>query len=134
LAGCTQDQPLNININTTGDGESGSWTSLACNLDPLVTFFAQSNCCPTPTLAVTNQTCAGLNNGSATGQGLGTGPWTYVWLNSGGTAIQTDANVAGTSVASNLAPGDYILRVTDATGCTSNVAFTVLAGLHSRRR
>ena len=127
LAVCTQDQPLNININTTGDGESGSWTSLACNLDPLVTFFAQSNCCPTPTVTITNQTCAGLNNGSATGQGLGTGPWTYVWLNAAGTAIQTDANVAGTSVASNLAPGDYILRVTDATGCTSNVAFAVLA-------
>ncbi|MFM7727409.1 MAG: hypothetical protein ACKO7B_11945, partial [Flavobacteriales bacterium] len=46
LAQCVQDQGLNVNINTTGDGESGSWTSLACNLDPQVTFFSQSNCCP----------------------------------------------------------------------------------------
>ncbi|MFM7105364.1 MAG: hypothetical protein ACKOW8_07560, partial [Flavobacteriales bacterium] len=111
LAQCVQDQGLNININTTSDGESGSWTSPACNLDPQVTFFSQSNCCPTPTVTVTNPTCA-VPTGSAVGQGLGTSPWTYVWKNAAGATIQSDPNTAGTSNITGLAPGDYTLTVT----------------------
>lgn len=126
LANCEQDQGLNVNINTTGDGESGSWTSLACNLDPLVTFFSQSNCCPTPTVTVTNPTCTVLT-GSALAQGLGTSPWTYVWRNAAGAVIQTNSTVAGSSNITGLAAGDYTVTVTDATGCSSFVAFSITA-------
>ena len=123
LAQCVQDQSLNMSINTTGDGESGSWTSLACTQDPVLGFFAQSNCCPTPNVTVTNASCA--IPGSATGQGLGTGPWTYVWQNSAGVTLQTNANTAGTSTITGLAAGDYTLTVTDATSCSSFVAFSI---------
>ena len=126
ITSCVQDQSLNVLINTTGDGESGSWNSLGCTQDPSPNFFAQFNCCPTPNVTITNQTCASQNNGTATGQGLGTGPWSYVWLNSAGATLQTNPNVSGTSLISNLAPGDYILQVTDAAACVSNVAFTIL--------
>jgi hypothetical protein len=126
ISQCVQDQNLNVNINTTGDGETGSWTSLACTQDPLVSFFAQSNCCPTPTVTVTNPTCA-VPTGSAVGQGLGTSPWTYVWKNAAGATILTNANTAGTSTITGLAPGDYTLTVTDATGCTSFIAFSIVA-------
>jgi hypothetical protein len=126
LANCVQDQSLNMTVNTTGDGESGSWTSLACTQDPLVNFFAQSNCCPTPTVIVTNPTCA-VPTGSAVGQGLGTSPWTYVWKNAAGVTLQTNANTAGTSTITGLTTGDYTLTVTDATGCTSYVAFSIVA-------
>ena len=126
ISQCVQDQSLNMTVNTTGDGESGSWTSLACTQDPLVNFFAQSNCCPTPTITVTNPTCA-VPTGSAVGQGLGTSPWTYVWKNAAGATLQTNANTAGTSTITGLAPGDYTLTVTDATGCTSFVAFSIVA-------
>jgi hypothetical protein len=126
ISQCVQDQSLNMTVNTTGDGESGSWGSLACNLDPLVNFFAQSNCCPTPTLTVINPTCA-VPTGSATGQGLGTSPWTYVWKNAAGVTLQTNANTAGTSTITGLTTGDYTLTVTDATGCTSFIAFSIVA-------
>ena len=125
LSQCVQDQGLNVTINTTGDSESGSYGSVACVLDPVTNFFSQSNCCPTPTVIVTNPTCA-VPTGSAIGQGLGTSPWTYVWKNSAGVTLLTNANTAGTSTITGLPAGDYTLTVTDATGCTSFIAFSIV--------
>jgi hypothetical protein len=125
LTNCIQDQSLNMTINTTGDGESGSWSSLACTQDPVVNFFAQMNCCPIPTITTTNVLCFGQSTGSATATALGTGPWNYVWRNAAGNVIQTNANVAGSSVINNLPAGDYVLQVTDATNCVSSVAFSI---------
>jgi hypothetical protein len=126
LSQCVQDQGLNVTINTTGDSESGSYGSVACVLDPVTNFFSQSNCCPTPTVIVTNPTCA-VPTGSAIGQGLGTSPWTYVWKNSAGVTLLTNSNTAGTSTITGLAAGDYTLTVTDATGCASFIAFSIVA-------
>ncbi|MFM7310004.1 MAG: beta strand repeat-containing protein, partial [Flavobacteriales bacterium] len=125
LTNCIQDQSLNMVVNTTGDGESGSWSSLGCTQDPLVNFFAQMNCCPLPTVTSTNVLCYGQATGSATATALGTGPWTYVWKNAAGVTLQTNANVAGSSTINNLAAGDYVVQVTDATNCVSLVAFTI---------
>lgn len=36
---CTQGASLNVSIDTYGDGESGSWTSLACTGDPVTDFL-----------------------------------------------------------------------------------------------
>jgi hypothetical protein len=126
LSQCIQDQNQNVTINTTADSESGSYSSVACVLDPITNFFAQSNCCPTPTVTVTNPTCA-VPTGSAIGQGLGTSPWTYIWKNSAGVTLLTNANTAGTSTITGLAAGDYTLTVTDATGCASFIAFSIVA-------
>jgi len=126
LSQCIQDQNQNVTINTTADSESGSYSSVACVLDPITNFFAQSNCCPTPTVTVTNPTCT-VPTGSAIGQGLGTSPWTYVWKNAAGVTLLTNANTAGTSTITGLAPGDYTLTVTDATGCASFIAFSIVA-------
>jgi len=64
---------------------------------------------------ITNVTCNGFNNGSATAGGIGfTPPLTYSWSN--GQTTQT---------ANNLSPGTYTVNVTDAFGCKSNTVVTI---------
>ncbi|HHG84601.1 MAG TPA: T9SS type A sorting domain-containing protein, partial [Bacteroidetes bacterium] len=43
---CNPGDDLSVTINTTGDGESGSWTSLSCTSDPV--FFAATATCALP--------------------------------------------------------------------------------------
>jgi len=67
--------------------------------------------CPTINIsfAANNESCVGCNNGSATATvSGGATPYTYAWSPSGGTA----------ATASSLAPGMYVLTVTDSAGCT----------------
>jgi len=125
IGSCVQGASLNISIDTYGDGESGSWGSLACTQDPITNFYATLTCCQAPTIVTTNPTCPGLNNGSATAQGIGNSPWNYVWQNALGVTILTQNTIAGTSTINNLAPGSYTVRVTDNTGCTASAAFTI---------
>ncbi|WP_379092362.1 beta strand repeat-containing protein [Pedobacter sp. UC225_65] len=66
--------------------------------------------------AVTNVSCNGGSNGSATVSVTGgTGGYTYSWSPSGGTA----------ATASGLSAGTYTVTVTDANGCTTTQNFTI---------
>ncbi|AWA31310.1 hypothetical protein HYN48_15090 [Flavobacterium magnum] len=68
------------------------------------------------TVSQTNVLCFGASTGSATVVASGgTGSYTYLWSPSGGTA----------ATASNLAAGNYSVRITDANGCFKNQAFTI---------
>ena len=124
---CVPGTSLNINIDTYGDGESGSWTSVACTQDPITNFFATLNCCQAPTVVTTDPLCLGQNTGTAVATGMGLSPWDYIWTNSAGTILLTQNNIAGTSTLNGLAPGNYIVSVTDNNGCTSGSAFTITA-------
>ena len=106
---CSTGNNLNISINTTADGETGSWTSIACQGDPNYSFAAVLNCCTTTTTA-TDPTCNNGTNGTATANPTGIAPYTYSWNT---TPIQT------TQTATNLPSGTYTVTVTDATGCVS---------------
>ncbi|WP_165585856.1 MBG domain-containing protein, partial [Pedobacter nototheniae] len=70
----------------------------------------------TTSAAQTNVACNGGTNGSAsvTASG-GTGPYTYSWAPSGGTA----------ATASGLTAGAYIVTITDANGCIATRNFTI---------
>ncbi|MFN8155479.1 MAG: gliding motility-associated C-terminal domain-containing protein [Bacteroidia bacterium] len=125
IGSCIQGASLNVSVNTTGDGESGSWTSLACTQDAVNNFFATLTCCQAPVISSTNTTCPNSTNGTATAQGQGTGPFDYVWMNSVGLVLLTQNNIAGSSTISNLAAGTYTVQVTDNNGCTSNAAVTI---------
>jgi len=70
----------------------------------------------TATSVSTNVTCNGNGNGSATvSPSGGTGPYTYAWSPSGGTA----------ATASGLAVGSYTCVITDANSCTTSQSVTI---------
>ncbi len=125
-AQCVQGASLNISIDTYGDGESGSWTSLACTGDPITEFFATSVCCQPPIVNVTNPNCPG-GVGSALGTAQGASPWSYIWKNSAGTTIMQLNNVSSSNALPNLAPGNYSLTTVDNNGCAATTYFTVAA-------
>ena len=112
---CTSGNNLNISINTTADGESGSWTSLACTGDPNYLFAAILNCCTTTSSGV-SPTCNNGTNGTATATPNGVSPYQYSWNT---TPIQT------TQTATNLPSGNYTVTVTDASGCISTSTVTL---------
>ncbi|HTB05944.1 MAG TPA: T9SS type A sorting domain-containing protein, partial [Bacteroidia bacterium] len=69
---------------------------------------------PSVTTGVTNITCNGLTNGTATANVTGgTAPYNYVW---------SDASSQTTATATGLSAGTYSVTVTDANGCSSVVS------------
>jgi gliding motility-associated-like protein len=111
--GCTN---LNVSINTTGDGESGSWTSIACLGDPNVQFASVLSCCTT-TATFTNPTCFNGANGTASATPNGSAPFTYTW---------NSTPVQNTQVATGLPAGTYTCTVTDNNGCVSTAVVTLI--------
>ena len=68
------------------------------------------------TVAGTNITCFGSNNGSITATPAGgTAPYTYAWAPAGG----------NTPTASNLSAGTYTVNLTDANGCSATASATI---------
>ena len=72
----------------------------------------------TPTLAQTNVSCFGLSNGTGDVNPVsgGTGPYTYSWSPSGGSA----------ALATGLAAGIYACTITDAHACVVTETFNIL--------
>jgi gliding motility-associated-like protein len=131
-AACTPGADLSITINTTGDGESGSWASIACADDDASTLPAYMVCCDVPLTTVVDETCPGDADGSATvtGQG-GTAPYDYVWEDDLGNVVYTNNNNAGVSAFAGLTSGTYTVIVTDDAGCVQSVDIQVYAGICS---
>ena len=65
-------------------------------------------------IAINDATCLGLDDGTATAQGLGgTSPYTYLW----------EGNIAGPTL-NGLSAGSYQVTIEDDKGCTiTSVAF-----------
>ncbi len=126
--GCSPGSNLSVTVNTSGDGESGSWTSLGCVDDPPSVLPALGACC-IPTMSSTAATCAG-NDGTATSTPVGvSGPYNYVWTNSVGATVSSTSGVAGANTATGLAPGTYTVTVTNtALSCQVTNTVTVTGG------
>ncbi len=122
---CTPGTSLNVTVNTSGDGESGSWLSNGCNDDNATNFSAIEICCTPPIMSQVNVLCNGAATGTATATGQGSSPWDYVWVNGAGTTIQTITNVAGANTVTGLAAGTYTVTVTDNANCVSSATVTI---------
>ncbi len=70
-------------------------------------------------LAVTtvNPSCSNAANGSITATATGGGPYTYIWKDSTGATIHTDANMNGPATLSNLYVGPYSVTLIGSLGC-----------------
>ncbi len=113
---CTPGANLSVSFNTSGDGESGSWSSSACSGDAPSVFNAIGACCP-PTMSSLPLNCNGVPTGSATATPIGTqGPYTYNWS---GPAAYTSSStgVAGANTISPLAAGVYTVQIIDKNLC-----------------
>jgi large repetitive protein len=81
---------------------------------------------PTDTIVVTNASCNGVCDGTATASPTGFGPFTYAW--------SCPNNSSTSNVATGLCAGPCSVIITDVNGCVATVNFTVtqpaaLAGL-----
>jgi gliding motility-associated-like protein len=80
-----------------------------CNLT--TSFILSNPAAVSGSTTVTNVSCSGLCNGSATVSPLtGTGPFTYAW---------SDINAQTTQTATGLCSGTFVVTLTDANGCTA---------------
>jgi len=113
---CLNGASLNVNVNTTGDGESGSWASPGCVDDPSTVFAAVQLCCPL-TATNTGAYCVG-----GTIQLNGTGGGTYSWSGPNGFSSTLQNPTLPATIA---AAGVYTLEINNA-GCISTTTTTVV--------
>ncbi len=135
LNGTASSQGANFTYNwTTANGNitagattltptvnaAGTYVLLVTNSANGCTATASATVSQTPPVSaavsnVTNVSCNGGSNGSATAMGLGgTGTFTYVW-----------SSGATTATAGNLPSGTYIVTATDSENCTATTSATV---------
>lgn len=113
---CTPGADLSVDFNTSGDGESGSWSSAACSSDGASSFNAIGACCP-PTMSSLPLNCNGVSTGSATATPIGAqGPYTYNWSGPGA-YTSSSTGVAGANTITGLAAGTYTVQIIDKNLC-----------------
>lgn len=123
-AACSPGSDLSVTFNTSGDGESGFYGSLACTTDPPMSIEASGACCP-PVMSSVALTCNGANNGTATATPTPIGgTYTYTWTGPSG-YTNTQTGVVGASTITGLAAGTYSVSVTNASNCVATGTVTV---------
>ncbi|MGZ3901050.1 MAG: hypothetical protein ACXVDC_12055, partial [Bacteroidia bacterium] len=113
---CIPGSNLSVDFNTSGDGESGSWTNAGCSQDAPTSFNAIGSCCP-PVMSMLPVDCFGTLTGDATATPVGTqGPYTYNWSGPSSYA-STSTGVTGANTISNIAAGVYTVQIIDKNLC-----------------
>jgi gliding motility-associated-like protein len=112
--------PAQTSATATGLG-AGSYTVTVTDANGCIKTATTTVSQPTTLNATVNKTdvtCFGLGNGTATVAATGgTGPYSYSWNT---TPVKTTATI------NNLAPGTYIVTVTDSKGCSTPASITIL--------
>ncbi len=70
--------------------------------------------------------CVAAGNGSIVAQGLGSGPFTYVWKNESGNVLQTTMNVTGADTLGALNRGIYIVEINGNSGSCASLNDTIV--------
>ncbi|MBK6835611.1 MAG: SprB repeat-containing protein [Bacteroidetes bacterium] len=125
-AACSPGSDLSISFNTSGDGESGSWSSSGCIGDYPTVYNAVGSCCPPGIVVPANVSCNGGSDGSITATPVGSNaPYTYVWTGPAAYSNTQTGVPAGANTITGLAAGTYTLNMTDASNCLQTVTVTV---------
>jgi gliding motility-associated-like protein len=121
---CVAGQNLSVTVNTSSDGESGSWTSPACQGDPPTLFNAVKAEGPFMTSVNSTTICSGQSVGLALTANV---PSTFTWVATANpnvtgesTTNQTGSTINNTLVNTTSVPQTVIYTVTPtatATGC-----------------
>lgn len=121
------DNDLTIDIENYGDGETGSWTSYACDSDPNYVFQANLSCCDTPNLVMVNENCgAGDGTIQVTGDYDGSNnPFSYEIFDDGNNSIGTSNNNPADYTFTGLSEGTYYVFSTDNNGCRNGNTIAV---------
>lgn len=86
-----------------------------CSVSQTIEIFEHTEV--VPTITGTNINCNSINDGSATVSATGgSGIYTYLW---------SDSNMQTTATATGLAPGAYIVTVTDSNNCSGITTITL---------
>ena len=121
---CVAGQNLSVSVNTSADGESGSWTSPACQSDPPSLFSAVKVSGPVMTSANAVNICSGQSVNLAL---TADQPSTFVWVAAANgnvtgesTTNQTSNTINNVLVNTTASPQVVVYTVTPtsiATGC-----------------
>ncbi len=121
---------LSMTVETFGDYETGSWTDVGCQNDPVTIAFASISCCPQPLVTIdANPPCSSSCTGAATVTGQGSGPYNFIWEDASGNVIQNNMNQPTSDQATGLCPGTYSITVTDTNdNCSVVTTATITSG------
>jgi gliding motility-associated-like protein len=115
---CNPGCDLSVTFNTSGDGESGSWSSSGCSNDQPAIFKAIGACCP-PVMSMVPVKCFSTSTGTVIATPVGTvSPYTYNWSGPSGYSSST-SSVTGSSTISNVPSGIYTVQVIDKNLCST---------------
>ncbi|MEJ6694974.1 MAG: hypothetical protein QNK51_04005, partial [Chitinophagales bacterium] len=109
---------LNVSIETFGDSETGSWTTLGCATDPVYEFFSTASCCPAPQLNNSNPICVGGNDGEIYAETTGSPPFTFIYESPLGNVIQSNTHNQTADTLTGLNAGWYFVTIQDNGGCS----------------
>ncbi len=113
-------ETLNVEVESYGDSETGSWGGAGCENDLTYTNVATLLCCVPPTVSVDVPApdCDGNGGNSITLDVVGaTPPYTYTW---------SDANIGNIPNPTGLTGGLYSVTIEDAQGCGVTETIQVL--------
>jgi len=117
--------PQNILYNTAGTYPVKIVITTECGKDSLIknAYITINSCGSTlsSNISSSNISCNGKSDGTATANAVGgTANYTYTWSNGSSTITS-----AGANTITGLAPGTYIVTITDATANTSTANVTI---------
>lgn len=108
---CSGGTDLSVDVNTTSDGETGNWTSVACTDDPIYQFSSTLICCTNPTVTLSNQTICQGQSATLTPTVNPTGG-TYSWSSGQATSSITVTPSTTTSYTVTYATGSCFSSAT----------------------
>lgn len=123
-AGLLQTNNNIVSIDSLNNIAAGSYLIVAVDANGCVDSLSASvnnlNAAVLNLVSQTNLLCYGDTGNAIVSANGGTGPYTFVWsMNS--TIVQTDSLISAVDTLNNALPGQYLVEVTDNSGCITNL-------------